>query len=145
MKQPNAIFAIPGAALLAGLAAWGVVHGQPSSLPLPPPPPDQPVAPIFAGAPPPTAPPPVVLPRQDASLHEREDTLDAALDIALRDGTIDKTLGAQARLELDDIRYTEDRLRHRQGGQLTDAETFRLEGRLRALARIVRGGPGSRP
>jgi hypothetical protein len=82
------------------------------------------------------------LPRAAATLHEREDGLDALLDAALRDGTIDKTVGARARMELDSIRYTDDRLRIRNNGQLTDAEAYRLDARLRALAVIIRARPG---
>jgi len=141
MKISTPILATSAAALVFGLAAWSAANGQPSPEP---PPPAEPVAPIFAGAPPPTA-PPVVLPRRPATLHEREDRLDAFLDAGLHDGSIDQALGASARLELDAIRYTEDRLRRRNNGELTDADAFRLDARLQRVSEIIRGHPGGEP
>jgi hypothetical protein len=142
MKKSTRLPAIRCAALVLGLTAWSAVHGQPSALP-PAPKADVPVAPVFAHPPPPTsAPPPTVLPHAAATLHEREDGLDALLDAALRDGAIDKAAGARARMELDSIRYADDRLRIRNNGQLTDAEAYRLDTRLRALDVIIRGRSG---
>jgi len=141
MKISTHILAASGAALVLGVAAWSAANGQPS---LGPPPPAEPVAPIFAGAPPPTA-PPIVLPRRPATLHEREDSLDALLDAELHDGTIDQTVGAGARLELDSIRYTEDRLRRRHNGELTDTDAFLLDARLQKVSQIIRGHPAGEP
>jgi len=141
MKISKHILATSGAAVVLGLAAWSAANGQPSPEP---PPPAGPVAPIFAGAPPPTA-PPVVLPRRPATLHEREDRLDALLDAELHDGSIDPTVGAGARMELDSIRYTEDRLRGRHGGELSDTDAFQLDARLQRVSEIIRGHPGGEP
>jgi len=48
-------------------------------------------------------------------------------------------------MELDDIRYTEDRLRGRHHGELTDDDAFRLDARLQKLSEIIRGRPTDAP
>jgi hypothetical protein len=128
-------------ACVLAVAALTAAEGQPSSGP---PSSAQPVAPIFAGAPPPTA-PPVLLPRRPGTLHEREDRLDALLDAELHDGAIDPALGASARLELDAIRYDEDRLRRDHKGELSDADAYGLDARLQKVSDIVRGHTPGEP
>jgi len=137
-------FAAAGAGMVLGLAVAGVACTQPELAP-PPPASEGPVAPIFAGPPPPTDVPGVALPRRPATLHEREDALDALLDSELADGSIDKDVGARARLELDSIRFTEDRLRSHNHGVLTDADAFALDARLRKVGGIIRGHPSGEP
>ena len=140
MNNPIRILMIPGTALALGLAVGSAVEGQPT--PMPPSPSQTPVAPVFRDSSlPPAAPPPDVPPRRALTLHDREDALDAALDAGLTDGTIDKAVGAQARLDLDSLRFNEDQLRHRNHGELTDGETFRLDRRLRDLAVVINGAP----
>jgi hypothetical protein len=140
MKKPIWITAIPGAASALGLAVASGAQGQPT--PMPPSPSQTPVAPLFRdSSPPPAVPPPDIPPRRALTLHDREDALDAALDAGLHEGTIDKAVGAQARMDLDSLRFTEDQLRHRNHGELTDAETFRLDGRLRDLAGVINAPP----
>jgi hypothetical protein len=141
MKMRTHILATTGMAVALGLAASSSAVSQPAPGPSPP---SEPVAPIFAGAPPPTA-PPVELSRRPGTLHEREDRLDAVLDADLHDGTLDQAVGERARMELDSIRYDEDRLRHENNGALTDADAFQLDARLEKVSQIVRGHPAATP
>jgi hypothetical protein len=141
MKLTTRIIASTAAAAVLFLSDWTAADSQQT---LQPPSSSGSVAPIFAGAPPPTA-PPVVLSRRPSTLHEREDRLDVLLAAGLRDGSIKKSAGAAARLELDSIRHAEDRLRHRHNGELTDADAFALDGRLEKVSEIVRGRPSGEP
>ena len=144
MKISTHVPTSAGIALVLALSAFGPAVGQPSLAP-PPPAAEGPVAPIFTGPPPPTPPPPVALPRRPATLHAREDRLDALLDDAISHGAIDPIIGAKARFELDSIRYTEDRMRRRNNGKLTDAEAFALDARLKKVSQIIRGRTGDEP
>lgn len=144
MKMHAKMLTSSAIALVLGLSNLGAAVAQPSLAP-PPPAAEGPVAPIFAGPPPPTPAPPIALPRHPATLHEREDRLDALLDDALSHGVLDPVVGANARFELDSIRYTEDRLRRRNNGKLTDADTFALDARLKKVSQIIRGRTGDEP
>lgn len=81
----------------------------------------------------------------DWSLKEREDRLADLLSASLASGDIDPAEAGRLQAELADIRASEDRLRRRNNGELTDSETFRLEGRLRGAAASIHwlhGAPG---
>ena len=114
-----------------GISLAGAARAQ--VFPLPPPPSLNPTVPA---APSPETPSVGVI-GSDATLHQREDRLRDRLTRARADGTLEAAEYQRARHELGDIGRTEARLRLRNHGELTDDETFRLEGRLKALAESV--------
>jgi hypothetical protein len=75
--------------------------------------------------------------RPDWSLTQREDRLGSDLDKSVTDGSLGQQEYARAAAALADIRATENRLRGQNHGQLTDTETYRLEGRIRTLAASI--------
>lgn len=77
----------------------------------------------------------------DLSLQQREDRLAALLDRSVADGSLGRDEYRHARVALAAIGATENRLRHRNQGELTDTETFRLESRIKALAGSIRWKP----
>jgi hypothetical protein len=103
----------------------GVAAAQPAQLP----PPDTNPAGPAASRPAPAD----DLINADYSLKQREDRLAALLASSLADGTLSKPEYARASNELAAINATEDRLRRRNHGELTDTQTFRLEGEIKTL------------
>jgi hypothetical protein len=73
----------------------------------------------------------------DWSLAQREERLGADLDKSIADGSLGHAEYARAHAALVEIRAAEDRLRKRNHGELTDSETFRLEGRIKLLAASI--------
>ncbi len=122
-------------ALAASLWAAGGAGAQPARTP------DAPPAVTGQTVVPPSAPteraegePAYSLDRPDWSLKQREDRLAELADSSLASGALDPAEAARVKAALAQIEASEDRARRRHDGELTDAETFRLEGRLRALA-----------
>lgn len=130
MKTSLPFLAVLGVGVALGLATAGGAAAQPSQLPLPD---TSSAAP--AGAAPPAA---DDLINADYSLKQREDRLAALLSSSRADGTLGKAEYARASGELSAINASEDRLRRRNHGELTDAETFRLEGRIKTLIASLR-------
>lgn len=76
--------------------------------------------------------------RADFSLKQREDRLGALLDSSVADGSLGHREHARASAALDAIRAAENRMRLRNHGELTDADTFRLEGHIKTLIASIR-------
>ena len=136
MHTPNVRSFLPAVALALGVLVAGAAGAQPTRLPLPPPPMAAP--PPRVQAPSDDAPAVGATPSADPTLHERQTRVAALIDQSLADGTITPAEARDARRRLTDIRQTEDRLRRRQQGVISETETFRLEGRLKDLAARVR-------
>lgn len=70
----------------------------------------------------------------DWTLRQREDWLSGRLEKSSADGSLDKASFNRARLEMDDLRKEESRMRHDANGQLTGNQTSELETRLDTMA-----------
>ena len=116
-----------GLAMALGFGMVGVAVAQPSQLP----PPDTSGAAAAGSRSPPTAADDLI--NADYSLKQREDRLATLLQSSLADGSLGKPEYARASNELAAINATEDRLRRANHGELTDTQTFRLEGRIKTL------------
>jgi hypothetical protein len=123
-------------AIMLGLTLAGAAWPQPT----PQPPPMSPVPP-GSGA---EQSPALDLIQGDFTLHRREDRLGAVLDRSVADHALGQAEYGRASRALADIRASEDRLRARHNGELTDSETFRLEGRLKTLAASLHWKPWER-
>ena len=116
----------------ACVALAGVAAAQPSQWP----PRDASGPAPAASAPTPTAADDLI--RADYSLKQREDRLAALIDSSLADGSLGKPEHDRAHDSLASIQATEDRLRRRNHGELTDTQTFRLEGQIKTLIASLR-------
>jgi hypothetical protein len=131
MKFPTAAMALIGFSMALGAAPAGAQPGPPPGQPTPNtgqnvvPPPDVIRSGTMRDDP---------LDGPDYSLRQREDRLAARLAANHAEGSLSPGEYARDKAELADIQTTEDRLRRRNNGELTDSETFRLEGRLKTLA-----------
>jgi hypothetical protein len=94
----------------------------------------QTVGPARAPAAQTVGPPEFTLEQPDWSLKQREDRLVALVDSSLAEGDLDRAEAERVKAELAQIEASEDRARRRHDGELTDSETFRLEGRIHSLA-----------
>jgi hypothetical protein len=113
------------------LAISGAATAQPSALP---PPDTNSASPTGQNAPPEAD----NLINGDFSLKQREDRLAALLSSSLADGSLSKAEYSRANAELATIRAAENRMRQRNHGELTDTDTFRLEGHIKALIGSIR-------
>ena len=128
MKSRLPSLAACGCALALGLT---VVGGEAASQPSQLPPPDSSSAAPGVSRAPPAAVDDLI--NADYSLKQREDRLAALLDGSLADGSLGKPEYVRAHDELAALQATEDRLRRRNHGELTDTQTFRLEGEIKTL------------
>jgi hypothetical protein len=107
MKTLSLSAAAYGAAILLSLASRGAAVAQP-----------------------PAGGDPAVVSHGDWTLRQREDWVGDLIQKSLDDGSLDKASFNQARLEMDDLRREESRMRHDGHGELTGNQTADLEGRL---------------
>ena len=139
MHKPKLRIVAFSPAFVLGILIAAPSVAQPTHLPLPPP--DMTAAPPKANQPPSGPATVAESPSADPTLHEREARVGVLIDQAVSDGSISPSQARKARGELTAIKQMEDRLRRRHHGEITETETFRLEGRIKALAATVRRGP----